>query len=177
MIKALAILIAAGLLAAPSLAQGDTSEEGYFPSNAIFAEAGGAGIGFSLNFERLVSDRFGLRVGYGVSGYEMLVEQTATGGFLLGGVYLIPISTWAAERGGSIEIGATAGRLHTRMKRLFSNQVEEWSQTTVALQASYSYRPTSRGLFFRIGGGPLMSFSHEGATGIPYFSASIGGAF
>jgi hypothetical protein len=177
MIKAVAILIAAGLLAAPSLAQGDTPEEGYFPTNAIFAEAGGAGIGLSINFERLVSDRFGLRVGYGVSGNEMLVEQVATGGFLFGGVHLIPISTWAAERGGAIEIGATAGRLRTRMTRLFSNQVNEWSQTTVALQVSYAYRPSSRGLFFRIGGGPLISFSDEGSIGIPYFSASVGGAF
>lgn len=63
--KSITIFILLILLAAPLFAQETSTSKRL---NMIFAEAGGSGILFSLNYERLLGNNFGVRIGAGSAG-------------------------------------------------------------------------------------------------------------
>ena len=57
--SALAVLVLAAAAATPALASEDRSA-----TNSIFLEGGGSGLAYSLNYERIFENDFGLRVGF-----------------------------------------------------------------------------------------------------------------
>ena len=57
--SALAVLVLAAAAATPALASEDRSA-----TNSIFLEGGGSDLAYSLNYERIFENDFGLRVGF-----------------------------------------------------------------------------------------------------------------
>ena len=63
--KNLTIIFLFALLADPIFGQDSLESSTAIRSNVIFAEAGGSGLLFSMNYERLLNNKFGVRVGIG----------------------------------------------------------------------------------------------------------------
>ena len=63
--KRITIIILLTLLASPIFGQDSLESSSAIRSNVFFAEAGGSGLLFSMNYERLLNNKFGVRVGIG----------------------------------------------------------------------------------------------------------------
>ena len=130
--------------------------------NHLFLEAGGSGLLYSVNYERLVGRSVGLRAGYSSSN-SALLDYTAA----FGGLAWIP----GGERRG-LELDLALGVLGIK-RFLFL----EWDQREEGLYGSFtlSYRwlPRMRGVSFRLAATPL--FSPTGAA--PWTGISLGYVF
>ena len=165
------------LYAPATLAQTDSLDaERNLPRNTLYVEAGGVGVVGSLNYERLIADRFNIRLGYTAFSFNFF-EQVESEGWIIGGSYLIPVSTWAAERGGAYELGLAFGRSIVWSSTWFSDDVDRSSVLILSAHAGYSYRPLRGGLYLRLSLVPIISLTNTGVRALPWFGLGLGGAF
>ncbi len=130
--------------------------------NHVFFEAGGSGLLYSANYERLVGPSSAIRLGYSSSDTGVL-DYTA----VFGGLAWMP---GGGRRG--IEFGLTLGALDIkRFLFLFSDQREAGLYGSAIL--GYRWLPRVRGLSFRLAATPL--FSPSGAA--PWGAVSLGYVF
>ena len=153
-----ALLLVMGAAAFPARAQG-VGEGPLTAQNAVYAEAFGNGLFYSLNYDRMINDRLSGRVGIMYAG---AFAAPAMANFLI------------ARRRHHLEVGLglvflsstdVADDLQIADKHLAS--------VMASCTVGYRFQDPAGGLVFRAGFTPLFSFAFD-ATGLPWFGASVG---
>jgi len=164
----LIVLLAGG---SPCLAQ---AEDAPVSRNAVFFELLGNGGPYSLNYERMLTESLGLRVGYatwtglgfweGESPPDRYNTVPVTVSYLLG----------RGERKLELGGGITFGR-GTLERNADNRDVTSRSLTAIV---GYRSQPPGRGYLFRVGVTPFYSFDdEEEAYPDPGFTFSVGVSF
>jgi hypothetical protein len=128
--------------------------------NNVFVEFVGNGGVFSINYERLVTERFGMRVGFGAwksgdlvaGGNKSIITVPVLGNMLIG------------ARSNKLEVGA--GFLFGNQK--FSSSFLRNNNTSGIFDLigviGYRYQPASNGLMFRVGATPFYALKSGNDT-------------
>ena len=136
--------------------------------NQVYLELGGNGVIYSINYERLLSENFSLRGGFGITPGFFFVEGTfidipVTASYLIG-----------SERS-KLEMGLGATFLASSNVEVFG--LDSNDQSLIILTGIVGYRYISpSGFVFRIFFTPLYS-SEGDPPFVPYFGLSFGFAF
>lgn len=137
-----------------SFAQG-VDEVSPLPKNSLYLEVGGSGLIYSINYDRVLQDRFSVRAGvamYGQDGYFIPV----VGNYLLG-------------KGNSrLELGLGVSIMSIEFG--FFDSEEQVSRIIGTASFAYRYQKAGGGIFGKAGFTPL--FGEAGL--LPWFGASIG---
>jgi hypothetical protein len=162
---------------APQAAPPPVLEEEEHPApNSIFAEGLGAGLWYSINYERLVIDQLGVRIGVGV----VPLSASASGGGSTASstaVYVpVPIEVnYVGLRGGShvFEMGGGATLTFWSGEASSGGLTSSASAVSVVGQVHLGWRiqPVGGGFMFRMG---LMALIGEGLDVTNLGSAGIG---
>jgi hypothetical protein len=175
---ALAIL-AAAMCATPALAQRRDA------SNSLFIEGGGPGLLYSLNYELLFDDDFGIRVGFSYQALRPAPSSIGGSGNASPRLITVPIlATYLASFGSSaLELGGGATVVRAEAAASGSGLAVSGPGTTVLGTAIMGYRrqPFDGGLQLRIGiealvgKGLALSNPDPNKVGIlPWMYVSIG---
>jgi hypothetical protein len=159
--------------------------------NSIYAEGLGAGLAYSINYERLVLDELGVRAGFGYWGMGASAsvngqtEASASASFLT-----IPLTvSYLGVRSGkhSLELGGGGTVIHAGGAASGFGMSASGSATTALGNAMVGYRlhPTGHaGFQFRVGAMALMgkglglSATDPDKMGVlPWLYLSLGGSF
>jgi hypothetical protein len=155
---ALATLLALSAFATPATADRinpGLSNEGA-ANNSVFIEGGGPGLLYSLNYERVVENDFGLRIGVSYTSFSGTASgggssSTASAAFLAVPV----IASYLGLRGGNhiLELGAGATGIYASGAASGSGIAASGSGMTALGTALIGYRrqPTDGGFQFRVG--------------------------
>ncbi len=164
--------------ASPCLAQSDAAqpEAARAARNAVYWELFGNGGVYSFNYERMLKDDLGLRIGYatwrsplfwqGGSPPDRYTTVPVTVSYLLGH------GERKLELGGGVTFGRGTLDGSSSLRRSFSFQ-------TVTAIFGYRSHPPGRGYLFRAGVTPFYSFDEgeEDAYPDPGFTFSVGVSF
>ena len=123
------------------------------PKNAFFAELGGNGLLFSVNYDYRVGDKFGLRGGIGFVGGN---ENSRGSGFSYSNSILtIPLglNLLLGKNGKYFEVGA--GITLVNEKVTFVER--KYSPITGTLNFAYRYQPLGGGFMFKAGLSPIFT--------------------
>ncbi len=147
------------------------------PENSVYVEGLGNGILYSLNYERIVMEDFGARVGYGALTMSSL--DGADSAF----INFIPVSfNWLGLRSDNdahmldVGVGATIAIVSGTVSGLI-----KVAGTTAFMNATVGYRFQGDWFQFRIGLNPLFNFAADSdmdesmVYALPYIS--FGGGF
>ena len=158
--KSLAVLVAIVGLCCPALAQSPTSP------NSIYLELLGNGLFYSLNYDRMITESFGARVGIG---YVQPIEASLT---------TVPIMAHYLVGSGSskLELGFGACMLlqpdWSGLSFIGSEDKEaRGSQILGTATLGYRYQRTDGGFVFRVGVTPffgVMGFNLTGGLSFGY---------
>ena len=126
--------------------------------NTLHVELLGAGMLYSVNYDRHVFGRWHLRGGY----------SALKGDFLFGGwVHLVPVQlTYVSDTEGALELGA-GGTL------LFG---DTRTPVVATFTVGYRYQPRDQGHMYRVGFTPLVGYD-DGFRAAPSIGFSWGYAF
>jgi hypothetical protein len=198
----LSFAVATALLAAPAMAdpappaaekpQPPPPESVNHPApNSIYAEGLGAGLAYSINYERMVLDELGVRIGFSY----LSISASASGGgetaSASASYVMVPITasyTGLRTRGGSgLELGAGATMLYVSGAASALGTTTSGSGMTPLVVAMVGYRlqPVDHaGFMFRVGAMALggeglgLSNGHASQFGfIPWPYISCGASF
>jgi hypothetical protein len=140
--------------------------------NAVFVELLGTGGLYSVNYERMLTEHLGLRVGYAAWNSPLLFEGTPPDRYQTLPVsmsYLLGMGERKLELGGGIMFGQGTFDRSSDTKRDFSFR----SLTAIV---GYRSQPRDGGYLFRVGATPFYSFD-EGEEAYPdpgfFFSAGV----
>ena len=140
--------------------------------NAVFVELLGNGGLYSVNYERMLTDQLGLRIGYAAWDSPLLFEGTPPDRYQTVPVtlsYLLGRGERKLELGGGITFGQ--GRLDRS-----SDTGRDFSFRTLTAIVGYRSQPREGGYLFRVGATPFYSFE-DGEDAYPdpgfFFSAGI----
>ncbi|HBL30229.1 MAG TPA: hypothetical protein DD490_25635 [Acidobacteria bacterium] len=165
----LALLLAGG---SPCLAQQETGPAAH---NAVFFELLGNGGVYSFNYERMLTESLGLRVGVAAWNSPILwdgggrPDRYATVPVTLS--YLLGRGERKLELGGGVTFGQ--GTLDRS-----SDQRRDFSFRSVTAIVGYRSQPKGRGYLFRVGATPFYSFDDgEEAYPDPGLTFSAGVSF
>jgi hypothetical protein len=137
---------------------GDTTPE-FAAHNSIYLEIAGSAIGGALNYERMLSNSFGLRLGFG---YSPLSGTNSKGATVHASITSAPLTlswfpfsnttsdTVASDK---LEIGAGAGYYNLTRKLL---QFAEFNGIGYTAFLGYRYQPWDGGFIFRIAVTPII---------------------
>ena len=143
---ALAAMAAAALCATPALAQGRDA------TSSLFVEGGGPGLLYSINYELLFDDDYGIRAGFG---YQSLSATGASGGSASVSVFTVPIlANYLVAFGSSaLEVGGGATIIKADGAASGNGLAMSTSGMVVLGTAIIGYRrqPADGGFQFRIG--------------------------
>lgn len=142
-------------------AQEDTARvEAIRFENTVFLELGGQGIFYTVNYDRLISQKFSLRAGYGF--FDLLGLNRHCALLMINGLFGPALAT------GRFEIGAgpmiTAGYKDTGYNQIYApgepgfsnaNRFEYYRNLGFTLTIAYRYQPIDSHLSFRIGAAQL----------------------
>ena len=156
------------------------SSIGFSQFNSVYAEGGGAGLLFSLNYERMLTDNISVRVGYGsASAEEEGHEGHSHGDEGDGKITFIPI-------GANYLIGSGNNKLTIGGGMTMVNTTMEYELGSLSLDANFPYA-TAGYRYQRGTGGLYMSFSGyaffikdlitEETTMLPWGGLSFGWTF
>lgn len=160
--KGFMILVMLILAPLPARAQSAGNGNGHFAQNAVYIEAFGQGVFYSLNYERRITQDVSLRGGItawnGLIGFPLMVNA------LLGqdGDYF--------EIGVGLVAGYTTSWLLSSRSYITSGKGLVYGTATVG----YRYEPYKGGFLFRIGFTPILAH-HD--LFIPLGGVSVGYAF
>jgi hypothetical protein len=154
----------------PCLAQTDAAPAA---RNALFFELLGNGGVYSFNFERLLTDRLGVRLGYATwksSDFFPLGSEDQYTAWPVTVSYLMGRGERKFELGGGITFGQV---------RPFSFTRRDFSFHTLTAIVGYRSHPPDGGYLFRVGVTPFYSFedSEKEAYPDPGFTFSAGVSF
>lgn len=142
--------------------------------NAVFAELLGNGGLYSINYERMLTDQLGLRVGYAAWDSPLLFEGTPPDRYQTVPVtmsYLLGRGERKLELGGGITFGQGA------LDR-YSGTGRDFSFRTLTAIVGYRSQPREGGYLFRVGATPFYSFDDgEEAYPDPGFLFAAGVSF
>jgi hypothetical protein len=138
---------AVAMWCAPALAQVRDA------NNSVFLEAGGPGLYYSLNYERIFDDDLGIRLGFS---YRPLSAAVASGGSSASpGLITLPIlANWLLSYGTStVEIGGGATLVRADGAGSANGLAVSGPGTTVLWTGTLGYRrqPMDGGFQFRVG--------------------------
>jgi hypothetical protein len=132
--------------------------------NAVYAELGGSGVAYSLNYERRLDDSLVVRVG-GETIKICVFSCSLIAGGVVGVSKLLRPGPHHIELGGTEWVGANEGDL----------------RSITGLVAGYRYQADDGGLIFRAVWTPLMQFGYGEGAGpeflLPWGGLSIGYGF
>jgi hypothetical protein len=138
----------------------------------VFVELLGNGGLYSVNYERMLTDQLGLRVGYAAWNSPVLFEGTPSDRYQTVPVsmsYLLGRGERKLELGGGITFGQRAFDRSSGTGRDFSFR-------TLTAIVGYRSQPREGGYLFRVGATPFYSFD-DGEEAYPdpglFFSAGI----
>jgi hypothetical protein len=176
----------------PAPAEHPQQEPGNHPApNSVFAEGLGAGIIYSVNYERMVIDDVGVRVGFG---YVSVGESASAGGASASNsasYFMFPITasyTGVRTRGGAgLELGGGTTLLYTSASASALGTATSGAGVTPTVVAMVGFRlhPVDHaGFQFRIGamalGGEGLGLQNPDPTKfgfIPWGYISLGASF
>ena len=156
--KNITIIFLLALLAKPIFGQDSLESSTAIRSNVIFAEAGGSGLLLSMNYERLINNKFGVRVGVGSAGIIGLTVPTIIN-YYIGKEY-------------KLELGF--GLIYTDY---FKNDDKFISNGKFLITATigHKFQSEKRGIVFRFSFTPI--YNPVKGKILPYGGISIGYAF
>lgn len=142
--------------------------------NAVFVELLGNGGLYSLNYERMLTDHLGLRVGYAAWDSPLLFEGSPPDRYRTLPVsvsYLLGAGERKLELGGGITFGRGT------FDRSFATR-RDFSFRSLTAIVGYRSQPRGRGYLFRAGATPFYSFDDgDEAYPNPGFSFGAGVSF
>jgi len=142
--------------------------------NAVFGELLGNGGLYSVNYERMLTDRFAVRIGYGAWDSPLLFQGSPPDRYRTLPVtvsYLLGPGERKLELGGGITFGRGTFDRHFDTRRDFSFR-------TLTAIVGYRSHPREGGYLFRAGATPFYSFDDgESAYPDPGFSFGAGVSF
>ncbi|MES1245727.1 MAG: hypothetical protein ABUT39_29240 [Acidobacteriota bacterium] len=142
--------------------------------NAVFVELLGNGGVYSLNYERMLTDHLGLRVGYAAWDSPLLFEGTPPDRYRTVPVtmsYLLGNGERKLELGGGVTFGQGT------LDRSFDTR-RDFSFHNLTAIVGYRSQPRDGGYLFRVGATPFYSFDDgEEAYPEPGLSFSAGVSF
>ena len=143
---ALAAVVGAALCATPALAQEREA------SSSLFLEGGGPGLLYSINYELLFDDDYGIRAGFG---YQSLSPNGGSGGGAPVSLFTVPIlASYLVSFGSSaVELGGGATIIKSDGAANGNGLAMSDAGIVVLYTAILGYRrqPADGGLQFRIG--------------------------
>ena len=138
--------------------------------NQVYLELGGCGLTYTLNYERLLSKKFALRGGIGITPGLLFVDGTIftiplTGSYLIGEGY------------SKLELGLGATYMTTTDVDIFG--LPAGSSSLIAFDGIIGYRGGSPngGFIFRIAFNPMYSSDFNPKKFVPYGLVSFGFGF
>lgn len=146
------------------------------PENSLYVEGLGNGILYSLNYERVVMEDFGLRLGYGA------ITMSSLDGESSAFINFIPLSfNWMGLRSDNdahmLELGA--GATVAIVSGAVSGLIKV-AGTTAFVNSTVGYRFQGDSFQFRVGVNPLFNFAADTDAGesmtviLPYISFGAG---
>ncbi len=185
--RALAAVLTLAAFAAPAMAERATpsrlaSAEDRDANNSFFIEGGGPGLLYSLNYERIVENDYGLRVGFSYTS----ISASAGGSSASATFMTIPvIASYLGMRGGNhvLELGAGGTIIYADGAASGTGIAVSGSGMTAVGTALIGYRrqPPDGGFQFRIGlealigKGLALSNPDPNAMGVlPWMYMSLG---
>ncbi len=123
------------------------------PKHAFFAEIGGNGLLFSINYNYRLGDKFGLRGGIGFAGGK---ENYGSSGFTYNNsIFTIPLSAnlLLGKNGKYFELGAGITLVSEKIEFL----EREYSPITGTLTFAFRYQPLGGGFMFNVGLTPIFT--------------------
>jgi len=142
--------------------------------NAVFFELLGNGGLYSLNYERMLTDHLGLRIGYAAWNSPLLFEGSPPDRYRtlpVSASYLLGAGERKLELGGGVTLGRGT------LDRSFDTR-RDFSFRSLTAIVGYRSQPRQRGYLFRAGVTPFYSFDKgEEAYPDPGFSFSAGVSF
>jgi hypothetical protein len=150
--------------------------------NNFFIEGGGPGLLYSLNYERIVEQDFGLRLGFSYQAFS----ASASGGSASASFFTIPvIASYLGVSSGNhvLELGAGGTAIYVSGSATSGNAFAAGSGMTALGTALIGYRrqPVDGGFQFRVGiealVGKGLSFSNPDPTKfgvLPWMYLSLG---
>jgi hypothetical protein len=167
LLLSLIALLAGGV---PCLAQAATPSA----RNAVFLELLGNGGLYSVNYERLITEKLGIRVGYATWDAPLFFDGSPPDRYTTVPVtmsYLLGPQERKLELGGGVTFGRGVLDRSNRDRR-------EYSFRSVTAIVGYRSHPSEGGYLFRAGVTPFYSFDDgEEAYPDPGFSLSAGVSF
>jgi len=156
MSRSFSILAALALLATPAMAQRAIPDRsrpaGEEANNSVFAELGGPGLLYSINYERVVENDFGLRIGMS---YVSFSASAGTSSASAAVVAVPVIASYLGMRGGNhiLEVGVGATGVYASGSASGGGFAASGSGMTALGTALIGYRrqPVDGGFQFRIG--------------------------
>lgn len=150
-----ALILMIGIATSAAAQGSDDGAIAPLPKNSLYLEVGGSGLIYSINYDRVIQDRFSVRAGaavYGDSGFFVPV----LGNYLLG-------------KGNSrLELGLGIAAFSITFG--FFDSEEEVSRILGTASFAYRYQKPGGGIFGKAGFTPLFN----GSGVLPWFGASIG---
>jgi hypothetical protein len=125
-------------------------------NNSIFVEAGGPGLLYSVNYERVVENDFGLRIGLSYVSFSATASGGGSTSSASAGILAVPvIASYLGLRGGNhiLELGAGGTVVYATGAASGSGLAASGSGMTALGTALIGYRrqPVDGGFQFRIG--------------------------
>jgi hypothetical protein len=142
------------------------------PNNAIYFEAGGPGLLYSINFERMITDDFSIRLGYSSWGFSLLASSS--GSFT--GIPIM-INNLMGDGNSKFEFGAGIEFINASTTTSFFGLTPS-TTNTVSTSAGiatlgYRYQPRGGGIHFRAVCNPIFGSGGVRVT----FGLSLGSCF
>lgn len=168
-----ALLGPASALAAPP---DDPPAPAPFARNAVYAELGGPGLLYTINYERFFLPRLSVRAGFSLFGFR----ESGTGDTL--GIFTLPLTAQYLVGSGShhleLGLGLITGVMWSDLNSF--DRTEHFGLIAATATVGYRYQPPAGGLLLRVALTPFYGgerFEPAGLPVTPWGSVGAGYAF
>ncbi len=152
--------------------------------NSVYVEIGGSAAIYSLNYDRLITPNWLVRIGVSYLGFGTNTLQDGVATTLRANVLLVPLTSSVLinfpQSPHHIEIGGGATLLFGSAFSDVSNQGYnslEGAFAGATLIAAYRLQPVDAGFFFRAAFTPIGLFTPIAVAPLPWAGISFGGTF
>ena len=139
------------VLAIPCLSQSQDSQ------NAIYAEAFGPGLIYSINYERFISKEFTVRGGVSIFSFHGSTSQSTGVIVPIMSNYLLGDENSKCEIGAGIDALSINGKDYGDIEPLNPPRSNSTAGVLLIGSLGYRYQPSAGGLLFRIAATPILS--------------------